>query len=182
MVTRRRGAGTFVADVPTSVASSLSRELSRRGLRFEVRLLSFDRVPAPTDSPLTGEVLRIRRARTVAGETVCVETSHVCGDADITASDVTRGSLYARLARLGMAPVAVRERLSATVADERAADIFGALGAPLFRVQRIGLTAAGVIVEDVVTLLRGTDFQLVTASDDQSSGGLADLLTYIPKD
>lgn len=183
MLTRRQGAGTFIAQVPTTVASSLSQELSHWGLAFEVSLLSFERVPAPPTSVLQGEVIRLRRKRTVQGRTVSYEISHVVGDAALEAQTVTRGSLYAQLGALGMAPVEAREQLAATLADEETAAVLGCeRGAPLLLVHRLGITRSGRIVEDVVTLLRGDCFRLTTGSDRDAAEGLASMLTYIHPD
>ncbi len=181
LVVRRQGAGTFVSQAPATVASGLSQELSRHGLTSTVRLLSVDRAPAPAGGPLAGEVTVLRRARDVAGTTVSYETSLVPGDVDLDVAAVAHGSLYAQLARLGLAPVVAREQLTGVVADDEAAAVLGCrTGAPLLRVRRIGSAASGRIVEDVVTLLRGDRFLLATAADGQ--GGLASMLTYTHPD
>lgn len=181
LLERRQGSGTFVAHVPVSVASSLSQELSLRGLSFDLQLLSLERVPAPEWSALSGEVSRLRRTRSIHGERVSYETSHLTGQAVLDAEALGAGSLFTQLALQGLAPVSVTERLTATIADPETARVLACRpGDPLLHIHRIGLTAAGAVVEEVDTLLRADRFAMATSA--QETGGLAGLLTYIHTD
>lgn len=184
---RRQGAGTFVARTPGSpVATGLSEELSRRGVAFEVLVLDVARVPAPAHTGLGGDVVEVRRARGVGGETVSLKTTWLPGAwaVGLDVVSLSGASLYGLLARHGDAPRAVAERLAAVIADADTAARLGVPeGSPLLEVGRVARAEDGRVVEVSRTRLRADRFHLRSSADDRHPGAsLAALLTITPQE
>jgi GntR family transcriptional regulator len=151
LVKRRRGSGTSVVyrlrpSQPTiegSVDSLLNdvRPLARQ----TIRVLSFEYIPAPhyvADALRLSpgdEVQRVSRVRRTAGKPFSLLTTYVLKDIGNTfgRADLAENSLLTLLERAGVKVTSADQRLIATLADARSAELLDVeVGAPLLKIVR----------------------------------------------
>lgn len=157
-----RGRGTFVTSTTfePSIAqrlSTLSEDFAHQGVVFdtEVRVCEAITPPRPVaallDVPVGGEVLRLSRLRSTAGEPVTMLTNYVRLDLTpgIVDTDFARESLFGTLeGRYGLKIGTARRTFSAEAADD---DIAAALrlspGQPVQYLQQVTYLADGRPIE-----------------------------------
>ena len=174
-LTRRRGAGTFVAEPKVAkgmTITSFSDDMRQRGLTPGSRTLEFRTIPAGARlgrilhvSP-SEPVLSVKRLRLADGEPMAVELLHVPAVLfpGLTAHDLEESSFYDLLGdRYGIEIVGGTQTVEPTVTNEEES---GALGVPLHSpallFERITRSAGGEIVEFTSSIYRGDRYRLVS--------------------
>ena len=174
LVVRRRGAGTFVAQVPISQnlsrLTSFSDEMRARGLEPGAQLLLFERAIAVPEEALNlglspaGRVLRIKRLRTAGATPMAIELC-VLPDAiapDLTEADVAGRSLYQELKGRGIRLDRSIQYLRARGADAKAAEMLHiAKGAAILEIERKTWDDSNRVVEYVRSIYRGDAYDFV---------------------
>lgn len=165
-VTRHRGRGTFVADLPRA---GVGHSLQAQGLRGGLRLLAADTVPAPGDVaarlqlPPDAAVFRSRRLRLADDEPIGYLVAHVPAElsaeidhtrlADADSLDYLRGGAL-------LAGSRAERTLEAALADDLAAEALGiSPGEPVLKIHRLLFAADGRPVEDSCGTYRGDRFR-----------------------
>lgn len=169
---RLRGIGTFVGTArlvgDMSHLRGISAELADQGRTSRTRVLGVESL-APPGHLSAGlglepgvDAICVRRARSVDGDTLSLETSwlhpDLCrGVLDIDLVDRSLNQVLAEQCGLDLAQG--HERITATTLDVFEADqLAAAPGTPAFRVQRTTWDAVGRPVEVVVSVIRGDRF------------------------
>ncbi|MBI3706369.1 MAG: GntR family transcriptional regulator [Proteobacteria bacterium] len=171
MLSRRRGSGTYVApriEQPASVLAGFSADMANRGSK--PGSIWLDRVLAP---PTPEEVMtlaiapdsmvtRLSRVRTADDEPLAIERA-VVPAALLPPLERLGDSLYAALARLGNRPVRGLQRLHASLATAREAQLLSIpVGAAILRIERRTFLASGAPVEYTRSAYRGDRYDFVT--------------------
>ena len=172
LLDRRRGSGTYVAQMPyarTSGLSSFTTDMLERGLTPSSEVLDFERVQADASTAARldisegDEVVRFTRLRLADGEPIAVETSWMPAHLvpGMTEEDLA-GSLFETLiGRFKIIPGQASSTIDSTMADDRAA---GALGIgdrePCLRIQMDYLDSRRRSIMAATCLYRGDRYQL----------------------
>lgn len=170
ILTRRHGSGTFVTrriEQPLSVLASFTEEMSTRGRRAGSIWLSKEiaRV-APSEALALGlgptePVLRLSRVRTSEDEPLAIETAAVPTSA-LPDPDLVGDSLYAALAAAGCRPARGVQRLQASLATAREAELLSVEpGSAILRIERRAFLADGRPIEFTVSAYRGDRYDFV---------------------
>ncbi len=174
LLTRRPGAGTFVA--PRRVeerlqATSFSRDMRERGLEPGSHTLAAALIDA--DAHLAGKlglaagdpVLHIRRLRTADGSPMAVEDLHVpmALTPGLDGAALENASFYDVLAqRFGLRIAGGVQTARACLVEPDDARVLGVdLGAPVFAFERISRLADGQIIEFVRSVHPGDRYEIV---------------------
>jgi len=170
LLTRRRGAGTFVAgrvDKSFSKLSSFSEDMVARG-RVPSSLWVSRSVGAvtPDESMALGlspgsPVLRFNRIRLADDEPMALEFSTLAAGALASIDDVG-DSLYAALERADHRPVRALQRLRAVPLGSQHARMLGVdTGDPVLLIERRGFLPDGRVVEFTRSYYRGDAYDFV---------------------
>jgi GntR family transcriptional regulator len=174
-LTRRRGAGTFVAEPKVAkgmTISSFSDDMRRRGLTPGSRTLVFQTVPAGARlgrilhvSP-SEPVLAVKRLRSADAEPMALELLHVPEALfpGLTARDLEESSFYDMLEeRYGIEIVGGTQTVEPTVTnDEESAALGVPLHSPALLFERVTRSSSGEIVEFTSSIYRGDRYRLVS--------------------
>ncbi|HEY2659495.1 MAG TPA: GntR family transcriptional regulator [Caulobacteraceae bacterium] len=170
MLTRRQGAGTFVAtrvEKSFSKLTSFSEDMISRGRRPESAWLSRASGSANPEESLTlglspgAPVYRFNRIRFADGEPMALEYSTVPGSCLPSESAVVE-SLYEALNIHGARPVRALQRLRAVLFTGEKAKLLGvADGAPGLLIERRGFLKEGRPVEFTQSYYRGDAYDFV---------------------
>ena len=174
-LTRRRGAGTFVAEPKVAkgmTITSFSDDMRQRGLSPGSRTLEFRTIPAGARlgrilhvSP-SEPVLSIKRQRLADGEPMAIEHLHVPGALfpGLTARDVEESSFYDLLEnRYEIEIVGATQTVEPTVTDEDESEVLGVpLHSPALLFERLTRAATGELVEFTSSTYRGDRYRLVS--------------------
>jgi GntR family transcriptional regulator len=174
-LTRRRGAGTFVAEPKVAkgmTISSFSDDMRRRGLTPGSRTLEFQTVPAGARlgrilhvSP-SEPVLAVKRLRSADAEPMALELLHVPEALfpGLTARDLEESSFYDMLEeRYGIEIVGGTQTVEPTVTnDEESAALGVPLHSPALLFERVTRSSSGEIVEFTSSIYRGDRYRLVS--------------------
>lgn len=165
-VTRHRGRGTFVAEVPRA---GVGHSLRAQGLRDGLRLLATDTVPAPPEVaarlqlPPGAPVFRSRRLRLADDEPIGYLVAHVpaelSAEIDPTRLDDADSLDYLRSGG-ALAGSRTERTIEAALADVQAAEALGiSPGEPVLKIYRLLLSAEGRPLEDSCGTYRGDRFR-----------------------
>jgi GntR family transcriptional regulator len=174
-LTRRRGAGTFVAEPKVAkgmTITSFSDDMRQRGLTPGSRTLEFRTIAAGARlgrilhvSP-SEPVLSVKRLRLADGEPMAVELLHVRAALfpGLSARDLEESSFYDLLERrYGIEIVGGTQTVEPTVTSE---DESGSLGVPLHSpallFERVTRAANGDVVEFTSSIYRGDRYRIVS--------------------
>jgi GntR family transcriptional regulator len=174
-LTRRRGAGTFVAEPKVAkgmTITSFSDDMRRRGLTPGSRTLEFGVVPAGARlgrllhvSP-SEPVLSVKRLRLADGEPMAVELLHVPEALfpGLTARDLEESSFYDLLQnRYEIEIVGGTQTVEPTVTNEEESAILDVpLHSPALLFERITHSASGETVEFTSSIYRGDRYRIVS--------------------
>ncbi len=174
-LTRRRGAGTFVAEPKVAkgmTITSFSEDMRQRGLTPGSRTLEFRTIPAGARlgrilyvSP-SEPVLSVRRLRLADGEPMAVEFLHVPAALfpGLTAQDLEESSFYDLLGdRYGIEIVGGTQTVEPTVTNGEESSALGVpLHSPALLFERVARAASGEIVEYTSSIYRGDRYRLVS--------------------
>jgi GntR family transcriptional regulator len=174
-LTRRRGAGTFVAEPKVMkglTTSSFSEDMRQRGLTPGSRTLELGVVPAGARlgrilhvSP-SEPVLVVKRLRLADGEPMAIELLHVPEAIvpGLSAADLERRSFYELLHdRFEVAIAGGTQTVEPTVTNEEESNVLGVpLHSPALLFVRVTRTAEDRVVEFTVSTYRGDRYRLVS--------------------
>lgn len=183
MLSRRRGSGTYVApriEQPASVLAGFSSDMLSRGASpGSIWLERSLGMPSPEEAmtlalaPNT-PVIRIQRVRTADGEPMAIERAVVAASL-LPPLDQIGDSLYAALDRSGARPVRGLQRLQASLATSREAELLSIpVGAAILRIERRTFLASGAPVEFTRSAYRGDRYDFVTEVRDPASSNPED--------
>jgi GntR family transcriptional regulator len=174
-LTRRRGAGTFVA-VPKvakeMTITSFSDDMRNRGLTPGSKTLDFRTVPAGARlgrilyvSP-SEPVLSAKRLRLADDEPMAIELLHVpeAFFPGLTARDLEESSFYDLLTnRYGIEIVGGIQTVEPTVTNDEESKLLDVpLHSPALLFERVGRCATGEIVEYTSSIYRGDRYRLIS--------------------
>ena len=174
MLTRRQGAGTFVAprtetrvEKNFSKLSSFSEDMISRGRKPESVWLSRSSGTVTPEESLTlglspgSEVYRFNRIRYADGEPMALEYSTVPGFC-LPSESAVEESLYEALGKHGSRPVRALQRLRAVLFTAERAKLLGvADGSPGLQIERRGFLKDGSPVEFTQSYYRGDAYDFV---------------------
>ena len=174
-VTRRRGAGTFVAEPKVAkemTITSFSDDMRQRGLTPGSKTLEFRTIPAGARlgrilyvSP-SEPVLSVKRLRLADGDPMAVELLHVPQALfpGLTARDLEESSFYDLLAdRYGIEIVGGTQTVEPTVTNDEESVVLGVpLHSPALLFERVTRAGTGDVVEFTTSTYRGDRYRLVT--------------------
>jgi GntR family transcriptional regulator len=174
-LSRRRGAGTFVAEPKIAqelTMTSFTDDMRRRGLAPASRTLELKVVPAgarlgrilhvsPGEPVVTAKRLRLADGETMAIEELHVRESLVSG---LTGRDLEQHSFYELLRnRYGIVMAGGVQAIEPTVTNEEESSALGLpLHTPAFLFERITRDGDGEVIEYVRSIYRGDRYRLVT--------------------
>lgn len=172
-LTRRQGAGTYVAEPKIAwplALVSFSEDMRRRGYTPASRTLTFERRPAGARiarrlgiSP-RAEVVRAVRLRLADDEPMALETLHVPAERvpGLSADDLAGSSFYELLAeRYAITLAEGVQTIEPTLLEPEEANLMGlAAFSPALLFTRTTRDTADVIVEDSRSLYRGDRYRL----------------------
>lgn len=169
---RRRGSGTYVAQMPyakTLGLSSFTADMRLRGLTPDSRVLDFDHIPADAttaarlDVSEGEEVVRFTRLRLADGEPIAVETTWMPAHLvpGLTESDLA-GSLFETLAdSFEITPGQASSTIDSSLADEVTAAALGIdARQPCLRIQMEYLDNRRRSIMAATCFYRGDRYQL----------------------
>lgn len=175
MLTRRRGAGTFVAsrvEKSFSKLSSFSEDMAARGRTVSSDWIS--RAPGQVSpeeamalglSPGAG-VLRFSRIRCADGDPMALEFSTISGNC-LPSVEAVGDSLYAALEATGNRPVRALQRLRAVPFSEEHAQLLDLeAGHAGLLIERRGFLRDGSVVEFTRSYYRGDAYDFVAELSD----------------
>ncbi|MDI7775175.1 GntR family transcriptional regulator [Asticcacaulis sp. EMRT-3] len=177
LLTRRRGAGTFVAsrvEKSFSKLSSFSEDMLSRGRKPHSEWVS--KTPGavtPEESLSLGLspgalVYRFQRIRYADGQTMALEYSTIPGYC-LPALDLVVNSLYDALEKTGHRPVRALQRLRAVAFNAEQAERLGVKpGDPGLFIERRGFLADGRAAEFTQSWYRGDAYDVVAELNDIS--------------
>lgn len=170
LLTRRQGAGTFVAgrvEKQFAKLTSFSEDMAARGRAVRSEwLLKAEGAVTPDESLTLGlspgtRVYRFGRVRFADDLAMALEYSTVPGDGLPSLSAVDP-SLYQALEAAGNRPVRALQRLRAVLFDGAQAELLGvAAGAPGLFIERRGFTEDGRTIEMTHSWYRGDAYDFV---------------------
>ena len=170
LLTRRQGAGTFVAgrvEKQFSRLTSFSEDMAARGCVVRSRWLTKAAGAVTPDEALTlglgpgTPVYRFHRIRHADDLSMALEYSTIAGYG-LPSIDAVGESLYAALEASGHRPVRALQRLRAVLFDERQAALIGVEpGAPGLFIERRGFVEDGRTVEMTYSWYRGDAYDFV---------------------
>ena len=174
-LTRRRGAGTFVAQPKVQKGmniTSFSDDMRQRGLTPASRTLEFRTVPAGARlgrilhvSP-SEPVLAVKRLRLADGEPMAVELLHVREALfpGLSATELEAGSFYELLGgRYGIEIVGGTQTVEPTVTNEEESETLGVpLHSPALLFERVTHAANDDVVEFTTSIYRGDRYRIVS--------------------
>jgi GntR family transcriptional regulator len=174
-LTRRRGAGTFVAEPKVAkgmTITSFSDDMRQRGLTPGSRTLEFRTIPAGARlgrilhvSP-SEPVLSVKRLRLADGEPMAVELLHVRESLfpGLNARDLEQSSFYDLLERrYGIEIVGGTQTVEPTVTSEDESASLGVpLHSPALLFERVTRAANGDVVEFTSSIYRGDRYRIVS--------------------
>jgi len=174
-LTRRRGAGTFVAEPKVAkgmTITSFSDDMRRRGLAPGSRTLELQIVPA---GARLGRILHVspaepvivaKRLRLAEGEPMAIELLHVRESLlpGLSATDLEEDSFYELLPRrYGIEIAGGEQTVEPTVTDEEESETLGVpLHSPALLFERITRTPDGEVVEFTISIYRGDRYRIVS--------------------
>jgi GntR family transcriptional regulator len=174
-LTRRRGAGTFVAEPKVAkgmTITSFSDDMRRRGFAPGSRTLELQIVPA---GARLGRILHVspaepvivaKRLRLAEGEPMAIELLHVRESLlpGLTATDLEEDSFYELLPRrYGIEIAGGEQTVEPTVTDEEESETLGVpLHSPALLFERITRTPDGEVVEFTISIYRGDRYRIVS--------------------
>jgi GntR family transcriptional regulator len=169
LLTRRHGAGTFVAapiEKNFATLSSFTEDMESRGLTARSTWISRKSgVVTPEEAMALGlspgsAVTRLSRVRYADDVSMAIEHSTIPADI-LPAAEAVDASLYAALG--AARPVRVLQRLRAVLLDESEAALLGITGpAAGLLIERRGFDAGGRTVEFTRSLYRGDSYDIVS--------------------
>jgi GntR family transcriptional regulator len=182
LLTRRQGAGTFVAQRPEarveksfSTLSSFSEDMISRGRRPESAWLSRSAgAVTPEEALMLGLspgslVYRFNRIRYADSEPMAVEHSTIAGFA-LPSEAAVEESLYTALDRHSARPVRALQRLRAVLFTGDRAKLLGLEeGAPGLFIERRGFLRDGRVVEVTQSYYRGDAYDFVAELNTSAS-------------
>lgn len=170
LLTRRQGAGTFVAgrvEKQFSKLSSFSEDMAARGRAVRSEWLQqTEGAVTPDEALMLGlspgsPVYRFNRIRYADELPMALEHAVIPGFA-LPGLDVVGRSLYAALQETGMRPVRALQRLRAVSFDTKQAELLGIEpGAPGLFIERRGFLEDGRAVEATQSWYRGDAYDFV---------------------
>ncbi len=179
MLSRRQGAGTFIApriEQPAALLAGFSADMINRGLRpGSIWIERSSGVPTPEEAmalslSLDQKVHRFARVRTADDEPMAIERAVVPASV-LPHPERVGASLYEALERLGVRPVRGLQRLQASLASAReAAQLSVPAGAAILRIERRSFLASGVAVEFTRSAYRGDRYDFVTEVRESGAG------------
>lgn len=174
LLVRKHGSGTFVAPRRIQHAISdltgFSDDMRARGQTPGARVLNFARTrPTSQESMSLGlapgaAIYRLRRLRTADAEPLAVEESSLPADliGTLTPADVTDRSLYAELARRGLAPQRALRQLRAVGATPELATLLAVqVGTALLATERVSWDDQNRAIEFARAYYRGDRYDFV---------------------
>ncbi len=177
LLTRRRGAGTFVAsrvEKSFSKLSSFSEDMMSRGRKPHSEWVSkTSGAVTPEESLSLGlspgaTVYRFQRIRYADGQTMALEYSTIPGYCLPSTESVTT-SLYAALERTGHRPMRALQRLRAVAFTPEQAERLGVkAGDPGLFIERRGFLGDGRAAEFTQSYYRGDAYDVVAELNDIS--------------
>lgn len=175
LLTRRRGAGTFVAarvEKNFSRLTSFSEDMAARGRKPHSEWLSkSEGVVTPEEALSFGlspgtRVYRFQRLRYADGMTMALEYSTIPAHC-LPSPDAVDASLYAALERTGYRPVRALQRLRALAFEPEQAALLGIEpGGPGLFIERRGFSADGQTCELTQSYYRGDAYDVVAELND----------------
>ena len=170
LVATRPGAGTVVVGrIPKALSrlSGFTEDMQLRGLTPVSRILDRQVGPASVDMAFrTGvalgtQMMTLVRLRSAGNEVLAYERAVVPIDTVGTDYDGTT-SLYERMETRGARPVRILQSLEAKEAPKEIADLLNVrVGAAVLKIDQIGYSPTGSVVEDAVTWYRGDRYRYV---------------------
>ena len=170
LLTRRHGAGTFVAgrvEKQFAKLSSFSEDMATRGRAVtSTWLMQAEGAVTPDESMMLGlspgaAVYRFRRIRAADGLPMAIEHSAIAGFA-LPGAEAVGDSLYAALEETGNRPVRALQRLRAVLFTPDQAKLLGVeKGAPGLYIERRGFLDDGRAVEATQSWYRGDAYDFV---------------------
>lgn len=170
LLTRRQGAGTFVAgrvEKQFSKLSSFSEDMAARGRTPSSRWIDRRESAVSPDESLTlglspgARVLRFHRIRFADEQPMALEQSTIPGWG-LPGLDAVGDSLYAALDAAGARPVRALQRLRAVLFDEEQGRLLGVEpGAPGLFIERRGFLEDGRAIEMTHSWYRGDAYDFV---------------------
>lgn len=177
LLTRRQGAGTFVAsrvEKSFSKLSSFSEDMISRGRTPRSEWLNrAEAAVTPEESMVLGlspgsRVYRFHRIRFADDEPMALEYSTVPGFS-LPSAEAVGASLYEALAAAGTRPVRALQRLRAVLFTPEQAALLGVRpGAPGLLIERRGFLKDGRAVEFTQSYYRGDAYDFVAELNAQS--------------
>jgi GntR family transcriptional regulator len=175
LLTRRRGAGTFVAEPKVAkemTITSFSDDMRQRGMMPGSRTLEFRTIPAGARlgrilyvSP-SEPVLSVKRLRLADGEPMAVELLHVPEALfpGLTAVDLEKSSFYDLLAgRYEIEIVGGTQTVEPTVTNDEESKLLAVpLHSPALLFERVTRAGGGEVVEYTSSTYRGDRYRLVS--------------------
>jgi GntR family transcriptional regulator len=175
LVTRRQGAGTFVAtrvEKSFSKLSSFSEDMLSRGrVPRSAWLRRSDGAVTPEEAMILGlspatPVYRFNRIRFADDSPMALEYSTVPGFC-LPSKEAVETSLYDALERHGYRPVRALQRLRAVLFTDEQAQLLGVVeGAPGLLIERRGFVRDGRAVEFTQSYYRGDAYDFVAELND----------------
>ncbi|MGN6422082.1 MAG: GntR family transcriptional regulator [Asticcacaulis sp.] len=170
LITRRRGAGTFVAarvEKSFSKLSSFSEDMISRGRKPHSEWLNRSQGAVTPEESLSlglspgSLVYRFQRLRFADGQTMALEYSTIPGYC-LPSLDSVGESLYAALQAAGQRPVRALQRLRAVAFGPEQAQLLGVrVGDPGLFIERRGFLADGRAAEFTHSWYRGDAYDVV---------------------
>ena len=170
LLTRRQGAGTFIAgrvEKSFSKLTSFSEDMLQRGRKPSSTWLSKSRGAVSSEESLMlglspgSLVYRFRRLRYADGTPMALEMATVPGDC-LPSLEVVDISLYAALEANGCRPTRALQRLRAVLFTPEQAQLLGVReGDPGLLIERRGFTSQGKTVEITQSYYRGDAYDFV---------------------
>ncbi len=188
VLTRRRGAGTFVSEPKIAqelTMTSFTEDMRRRGMQPGSKTLELRVVSAgarlgrtlhvsPAEPVVVAKRLRLADRETMAIEVLHVRQTLVPG---LSARDLEQHSFYELLEdRFGIVIVGGIQTVEPTVTSEEESAVLGVpLHSPAFLFERVTRSESGEIIEFVQSTYRGDRYRLVTelSRRGESAGGFA---------
>lgn len=175
LLTRRRGAGTFVAarvEKSFSKLSSFSEDMISRGRKpHSVWVSRSSGVVTPEEAMSLGLspgslVYRFHRIRYADGSTMALEYATIPGNC-LPSIEAVQDSLYEALDRFGHRPVRALQRLRAVSFTADQAEVLGIRpGAPGLFIERRGFLSDGRATEFTQSYYRGDAYDVVAELND----------------
>ena len=170
LLTRRQGAGTFVAgrvEKQFAKLTSFSEDMAARGRTVRSTWLARTAGAVSPDESLTlglspgAPVYRFHRIRHADDMAMALEYSTIPGFG-LSGIDAVSASLYAALEAAGNRPVRALQRLRAVLFSEEQAKLLGVeVGAPGLYIERRGFLEDGRVIEATESWYRGDAYDFV---------------------